>query len=127
MSDEIKEAEQDTKTGVNVLFRHKTIRRFRIGRFEFKNNELRLQSQRDLDDFLALIDDPNLPKVETLDIVQVNEEAAAAVESTVIRGAMGSKDILTQKSSSLETPTPTNPTEAGGINPALLAGALKRT
>lgn len=83
---------------VNVLFRHKTIRRYRIGRFEFKDNKLRILTQRDLDDFYALMEDPNLPKIEKIDIVRVNEEAQAAAESTIIRGPMGSADILTQKS-----------------------------
>lgn len=87
----------------NVLFRHKTIRRYKIGEFEFRNYEMRITDAAKLDRWRKLLADPNLPRSELIDIFEINEEAAAVVErsvagdSPVIRGAMQASDILTAK------------------------------
>lgn len=111
----------------NVLFRHRTIRRFRIGRFEFKDNYLRIQSQDELEEFYRILEDPKLPRSEVVDIVKVNEEAVAAAESSIVRGPMASADILTQKDGAAKS-TETKATNTGGTNapnPSLLSGFNK--
>lgn len=100
----VESAEEET-----FLFRHKAYRRFRVGRFEFKNNLLRLNAA-DRDEFLELVKDPKFPRMDALNIVEVNEEAARVAEvsvfdsppndaSTVVRGAMQAGDIKTAKDS----------------------------
>ncbi len=85
---------------VNVLFRHKEIRRYRVGGFEFKNYELRIRDAAKLAEFRHILE--GQPRIETIHIVEINEEAAAlaerpAVGSGVVRGSMSSDDILTAK------------------------------
>lgn len=84
---------------INLLFRHKTIRRFKVGKFEFKNNQLRITDPDDAAEFEKILN--GLPPIESRDIVIVNEEAAAAAErpatSSAVRGTMVAGDILTAK------------------------------
>lgn len=87
---------------MSYLFKHRTIRRFCVSGFEFKNFELRLQTEEEREQFISIVE--GLPKIESIHIVEVNEEARAAMEtpitakeSTVVRGAMGADDILTAK------------------------------
>lgn len=84
----------------NVLYRHKRIRRFRIGDFEFKDYQLRINDSTKNDEFVALLG--KIPPIDSIDIVIVNEAAAAAAERPAIgaqgiRGAMQASDILTAK------------------------------
>lgn len=79
------------------LFMHKTIRRYRVGRFEFKNNYLRLNSAEDRQEFLDILNQSGFPKRDAIQIVEVNEEARAQTESSVVRGNMAAGDILTGK------------------------------
>lgn len=80
-------------------YRHKTIRRFRVGKFEFKNHKLVIESEEDQKAFEEMI--AGLPPIDSQPIVIVNAEAAAAAEkplvSPVVRGAMSADDILTAK------------------------------
>jgi hypothetical protein len=104
MDDEEKgQAESGKKS---YLFFHKRIRRFRVGKFEFKKNYLRIDNDEDRDAFLAILNDPKFPKRDALQIVEINEEARAATETSVIqkpttspvvRGPMNAADILTAK------------------------------
>jgi hypothetical protein len=91
-----------TEEAKTFLFRHKTIRRFCIEQFEFKNFELRLQSEKERDEFVAMVQD--LPNRDAIQIVEVNEAAAAVAEtsiakkdSSVVRGFLNADDILTAK------------------------------
>ena len=91
MSDQIPQQKE-------YVYRHKTIRRFRVENFEFKNHELRITSERDRDRFEDILS--KLPISETNDIVEINEAAAAAAErpvgqQRVIRGAGNASDLLT--------------------------------
>lgn len=99
------------------LYRHKTIRRWRSGEFEFKNHELRLTKKEENDRFIELLND--LPQAETIDIVRVNEQAVAASESSVVRGAHGADDILTAKDAQRiadATNGGVKPTQATGLS-----------
>ncbi len=85
----------------SYLFRHKQVRRFKVGKFEFNNFTLRLDSEKEREEFLEIVQ--TLPARDSNQIVEVNEAAAAAAEtsvlqaSRVIHGAMGSEHILTEK------------------------------
>lgn len=83
-----------------VTYHHKTIRRFAVGRFEFKNFRLVLTSARDVEEFETLL--MNIPARDSNGIVRVDEEALAdavrpAVRSTAVRGATEASSILTAK------------------------------
>lgn len=86
------------------LFFHKTIRRYRVGKFEFKDHYLRLTSPEARQEFLNILNERNFPKRDAIQIVEVNETARAQTEkpvlvnaAPVIRGNMTAGDILTQK------------------------------
>lgn len=75
-------------------FRHKTIRNYAVGKHEFKNHLYSPQTAEDEAEFRDLI--PKLPEIETVNIVELNEEAIAAAEkpiSRVVVGAQGSDQI----------------------------------
>jgi hypothetical protein len=80
-------------------YKHKTIRRFRVGKFEFKNHKLTIESEEDQALFEKMVSD--LPVRDSREIVIVNQEAIAASETkigdTVVRGPMSADDILTAK------------------------------
>lgn len=81
------------------VFRHKTIRRFSTAGFEFKNFELHIRGEEERDRFIKIVND--LPARDANQIVEVNLEARAASErsvlSPVVRGPLAASDILTQK------------------------------
>jgi len=122
----------DERTSV---FFHKKYRRYRIGRFEFKKNYLRLTTNADREEFLKLVNDPKFPKREAIQIVEVNEEARAQSErsvlesqtpspsvdgsdTSVVRGAMNASDILTAKDVQRINDLSSKPGQsAGGLNP----------
>jgi hypothetical protein len=113
------------------LFRHKTVRRFSVAGFEFKDHKMRLDEEK-AKKFRELV--ATLPAREQVQIVEVNEEAAAASEKpvagpTVVRGPAQAKDILTDadRKRLAENQTPSNngvniptsnPTGAGAGNTA---------
>lgn len=77
-------------------YRHRTIRRFKIGKFEFKEHLLVIKNQADDELFKEhLRGDPRSAR----DIVELNPEALASMEKAidvapkVIRGAQGSDQI----------------------------------
>lgn len=84
-----------------ALFRHKQVRRFCIGEFEFKNFQLRIEDEEKIVLFKSYIEDPRFPQRDRINIVEVNEEAVAAAETPIgpqgILGTMQSTDILTAK------------------------------
>lgn len=84
--EENKSAEADKDT--SVLYRHKTIRRYRIGEWEFENNHLRIRDAAENERFLELL--RKMPRSETLDIVVVDEVANSIAERPVIRGVADS-------------------------------------
>ena len=110
-------------------FRHKTYRRFRVGRFEFKDHILKVNAA-DREEFLESVQDPKFPKREAINIVEVNEEASRNAElsvlydnqklpSGVVRGAMNAEDILTEKDKQrLAENTESAPAQSGNaLNP----------
>lgn len=81
-------------------YKHKTIRRFASAGFEFNNFEIAIVGEEENARFLKMVND--LPSRDGLQIVQINKEAAAASETSVVaslglRGAMTADDILTGK------------------------------
>lgn len=90
-----------SENGKSYLFRHKQVRRFKVGKFEFNNFTLRLGTEKDREEFLEIVQ--SLPARDSNQIVEVNEAAAAAAETSVVQaqrvvhGAMGSEHILTEK------------------------------
>lgn len=84
------------------LFRHKQIRRYSTAGFEFSDFMLRIEGEAKRQEFLDAVS--TLPDREKIQIVEVNERAAAAAEtpiapvgSTAVHGAMTAADILTAK------------------------------
>ena len=105
------------------FYKHKSIRRFRVGDFEFNNFELRIPDHETNAKFRAILDE--LPLRETVDIVLVNEEAAAAAESRIVRGAHDAANILTAKDRQLIAgATGAKPVVTPGLG-GLLGGANK--
>jgi hypothetical protein len=112
--------------GRTFLFLHKSIRRFRVGKFEFKKNQLRLNAE-EREEFLRILNEPGFPKAEAMQIVEVNEEAKAASErsvltnpqgSTVVRGAQNASEILTAKDHQRIAQQQSKPQQGGGsLNP----------
>lgn len=83
-----------------AAFKHKTVRRFQVGRHLFHNHILTIFNQEDLDDFLACWRD--LTPVDKVNIVKYNWQAAAAVETPIIdstaqRGATQTRNIKDPK------------------------------
>jgi hypothetical protein len=79
-----------------AAFKHKTVRRFQVGRHMFHNHILTIFNQEDLDDFLTCWRD--LTPVDKVNIVKYNWQAAAAVETPIIdskaqRGATQTRNI----------------------------------
>lgn len=122
---------------INRLFKHKTIRRFRFGDFEFKNYHIRFTKQAEVDRFLKEL--ATLPRIETVDIVEINEEAASMAERqviggpTAIRGAMSSEDILTvadkeRLAKQQAAPTPTDESKPATTQTGMgISGFLKKS
>lgn len=111
----------------NKLYFHKTYRQYKIGRFIFKKNYLRITSAKDDEEFLNLLNAPGFPQREAAAIVEVNEIARSQAEKSVIRGSMQADDILTakdkQRLTGLSNPgagannlVPPGNTSAGNIN-----------
>lgn len=80
------------------VFRHRTIRRWKIDKFEFIKGELRIVGEDDRSTFLQLLE--QLPTHETVDIIEVDEEAQAKAErpalgQKTIRGTANAEDLLT--------------------------------
>lgn len=81
-------------------YKHKKIRRFSSGGFEFENFEIAITGEEENERFLKMVNE--LPPRDGLQIVQINKAAAAASETSVVgtlglRGAMTADDILTGK------------------------------
>jgi len=104
-------SENQTTSGPRVFF-HKAYRQYKVGRFIFKKNYLRLADEADIKEFLDLINGPGFPRREAALIVEVNETARAASEKSVIRGSMQADDIMTAKDKQRLTSL-TNPGAAG--------------
>ncbi len=92
--------DDDDITG--IVIRHKTTNRYKLGRFEFKKFTMRLTSERDFEEFVAMV--KQLPPIERNQFDILNERAIASAsrpliseESTVVRGAMTADQILTAK------------------------------
>lgn len=87
--------EEEDEDGSRFTFQHKTIARYRIGRFEFKNHMLSIRSQKDYDEFIGLLREQ--PPYERLGIVELNpialqnlERDPLAQQNRVMRGATDS-------------------------------------
>lgn len=85
----------------SYLFRHRTVRHYIYAGFEFKDHELRLNSDAERDRFLRAIADPGYPEIERSQIEEINEEALAISRrslgtqaTTAVRGPMSAQDIV---------------------------------
>jgi len=78
------------------LYRNTAIRRYRIGRFEFNNHLLRIRDD-EVEEFTALYS--QLPAIMTQNIVEIDEDAAAALVRPVQaqRGSVGAADLPSQQ------------------------------
>ena len=76
-----------------ATFRHKTIRRFTIPKsrktreFKFLNHLLHIDNERDAEIFRGIVE--KLPRSQSVNIVEVNEAAVAALEKPVRRAIRG--------------------------------------
>lgn len=88
-----------------ATFRHKTIRRFRIGGFEFKNFLLVIKDEKEADKFRKLMQDA--PRRDSNSIVELDEQALANLERPVggPRVLRGSSDTGKVKQASSEGPS----------------------
>ena len=66
-----------------ATYRHKTIRRFRVGEFEFKNGLLVIKDEKKNESFRRLWTD--MPRRDQLGIVEIDEEALARLEKPMAR------------------------------------------
>lgn len=71
--------------GTNYTFQHKTISRYRIGRFEFKEHLLVIRSKKDYDDFIDIL--RRQPPFERLGIVELNQKALQNLEADPLRAS----------------------------------------
>lgn len=83
-----------------AVYRHKTTRRFQVGKFEFVNHLLFIFSDEDEAEFLSLYD--SLMPVDKFSIVEYNWSAAQGLErpvgaATATRGALGTSSIRDPK------------------------------
>lgn len=104
-------------------FKHKLSRRFKIGRFEFKNHILSLQNDDDIEEFMRLVTHPKFPNRERTQIIEINEEAVRTLEkplSLTVRGAQQTTDIKAVKTP--ESVTPASPAASPGIQKAQFTG-----
>lgn len=91
----------DEAEAKSYKFRHKTIRRFSVAGFEFENFHLIVVGDEERQRFLDIA--KTLPKREALQIVEVNDTAAAAAEVSVVaesdggvvRGAATAAELMT--------------------------------
>ena len=70
--------------GSKHTYQHKTIARYRLGRFEFKEHLLAIRSAKDNDEFLELLS--KQPYQERMGIVELNQAALQALENDPLRG-----------------------------------------
>lgn len=70
-----------------ATYRHKSIKRFRVGRFEFKNAFLVTLGEEDDEEFKSLVE--KLPARDQNQIVQVNEESLRNSETPMTRVIKG--------------------------------------
>lgn len=99
-----------------ATFRHKTIRRFKVGKFEFKNNLLSIpdDNESDIELFHKFVSE--LPRREQVNIVEVNEAALKALEKPMtlgVRGAASTSDITAPKTNAPSTGASPSLTPAG--------------
>lgn len=101
------------------LYKHKTIRRWKTGEFEFKDFHLRIDDAEANERFVKTLE--ALPRIDTSDIVLVNEAAASSTESRVVRGPLQAGDILTAKdkaalaAANAKAAAGTTTTQTGGL------------
>ena len=84
-----------------ATFRHKTVRRFMIPKsrrvpreFKFLNHLLHIDNERDAEIFRGIVE--RLPRSQSVNIVEINEAAVAALEKPVrksIRGVQQSTQV----------------------------------
>lgn len=103
-------------------FRHKTIRSYRLGKWQFKNNFLTIATDAEREQFLDNLS--KFPNRITKDIVELNAEAMRNLESNplkgrAIRGVQGTAQIPSPaKGSGASRPTaPQGPAMAPVENP----------
>lgn len=78
-----------------ATFQHKTIRRFRIANFEFKNFLLVIKDEDEANRFRDLVS--TLPRRDAIGIVELDEAALAALEKPVgprvVKGAQNTGNV----------------------------------
>lgn len=84
-------------------FRHRKIKNYRVGRFEFKNHLLSLRSDVDREEFVQLLS--QFPRRVTQEITELNEDAMRRLESDPFASARKKRVILgVQGSSTIASP-----------------------
>lgn len=73
-----------------AAYRHRNVRRFSVGRFDFVNHLLYVYSEAENEEFLDLWE--TLESRDHHAIVKYDFEAAANVETAVVRGGVNSSD-----------------------------------
>lgn len=73
-----------------AAYRHRNVRRFSVGRFDFVNHLLFVYSEAENEEFLDLWE--TLESRDHHAIVKYDFEAAANVETAVVRGGVNSSD-----------------------------------
>lgn len=113
---EVRQEQGEGTRQATRLYRHKTIMRYKIGPFEFRDHELRLplpQLRKSLDEQVAMFEKllDQLPIRESISIVEINEEAQAQLErparrAVAIHGAQQSTDVNKPRAIQPQSPAP---------------------
>src|SRR5690606_13497914 len=98
LEEEIQSDEEQARTV--AAFKHRRIRRFKVGKFEFRDHLLFLTSEEDLESFIEAYQ--GLAPEDRNAIVKYDFQREAQLESPVsatkaIRGALGTKQIKDPK------------------------------
>lgn len=99
-------------------YRHKTIRAFKVGRFQFKNFILRIPAG-EAEEFEALVNQPNFPARDRNNIVAQNVQAIADSETPIsarVVGAQQSTDVTSPKTNPATQPPESVTGMAGFMN-----------
>lgn len=105
-----------------ATFRHKTIRSFRVGKYQFKNNLLSIPDEIEAEKFRKLVGgDPDrgirgIRRVDQNNIVEIDEDAMRKLEKrvgqTVIKGVDNTGRNLTPGVGGIQRPVATQQPEA---------------
>ncbi len=109
-----------------MLLRHRRIRNFKIGKFQFKNHLLKIRSEEEEKEFSELI--AKAPRLTQNSIVEINEEAMSSLEKPfqpAVRGAQPTSEITAGKTNPGDGTQQPNLDPASDPKPQSQQGAVK--